>query len=87
MKTFTEAAWAIELKPSPKLLLLALARRSEETSGICAASIPELARELCTSLMTVYESIKTLEKKGLVSVRRSKNAKPNEYCLLLEVWV
>jgi DNA-binding MarR family transcriptional regulator len=86
MKTFTEVAWTKVLKPSPKLLLLVLARRSESSNGVCAVSIPDLAAELGTSLMTVYAAIRTLEELNLVTVHRSDHAEPNSYCLRLETW-
>ncbi|WP_438396441.1 helix-turn-helix domain-containing protein [Caballeronia sp. DA-9] len=86
MKTFTEVAWTKRLKPSPKLLLLVLARRSETTNGICSVSIPDLAAELGTSLMTVYAAIRTLEEQNLVTVHRSEHAESNSYCLRLETW-
>jgi DNA-binding MarR family transcriptional regulator len=86
MKTFTEVAWTKALKPSPKLLLLILARRSEQSLGVCAVSIPDLAAEMGTSKMTVFSAIETLINAGLLMVSRSKHAEPNCYCLMLEVW-
>ncbi|WP_213761958.1 helix-turn-helix domain-containing protein [Caballeronia sp. dw_19] len=86
MKTFTEVAWTKALKPSPKLLLLILARRSEDTNGVCSVSAPDLAAELGTTLMTVYAGVATLEEKNLVTVHRSEHAAPNSYCLRLETW-
>ena len=81
MTTFTDLVWTKKVKPSQKLLLLALARRSESTNGVCAITAPELAAEMCVSLMTVWKSVRELEAAGLLMVERNDHAAPNVYGL------
>lgn len=83
MTSNTDIAWAQVLKPSPKLLLLALVRRGEASNGMCQVSVPDLAADLNATPMTVFSSIKTLEKAGLLLVVHSRHGRPNRYIVML----
>lgn len=83
MKTFADLVWQTKVSSTQKLLLLALARRSESTNGVCSIKAQDLAAEMGVSLATVWSNVGDLESLGLLMVERSDHAKANTYGLRL----
>jgi hypothetical protein len=65
----TRWAWMQALKPTVKLVLLALADRAGENHE-CWPSIERLVKDTCLHRETVFAAIKELESQGLLKVTR-----------------
>lgn len=70
---FVDWAWEQETQtPSEKLVLLALARRSND-SGFCWPSVARIALDTGVSERSVQRAIKTLNEREVIGVRTRKN--------------
>jgi hypothetical protein len=76
----TRWAWMQTLKPSTKLVLLALADRAGETHE-CWPSIERLVKDTCLHRETVFAGIKELESQDLLKVTRVQGL-GNKYQLI-----
>lgn len=61
-------AWAVEIPPFQKLVLLALAERHSDDAGLCFPSHARLARDTGLSVRGVRNQLKELESAGLIEV-------------------
>jgi len=62
-------AWEQHLDPSDKLVLLALANRSNHETGVCFPGQKLIAKECCMSDRSVRRHLKNLEALGLIERR------------------
>ena len=62
-------AWEQSLDPSDKLVLLALANRSNHETGVCFPGQKLLAKECCMSDRSIRRHLKNLEALGLIQRR------------------
>ena len=66
--------WAIELRgltPSENLVLFLLANRHNKDSGLCYPSMSRIAEEGGMARRTVIRAVKSLEKKGLLTIEKT----------------
>ena len=80
------AVWELNLLPTHKLVLMALADHSSD-AGECYPGMEGLAEKCNISKSTIIRTIKKLESLGHISVKRRKNTKTgkqyvNQYALL-----
>src|SRR5471030_2495577 len=78
-------AWAQELAPTPKLILMALADAANEEDE-CWPGIPFLARKCCVSERTVQRVVQDFDATNLMSIQtrfdtRNGRRISNKYCL------
>jgi hypothetical protein len=64
----TNRAWDIELKGNTKIVLLALAHMSFQSTGMCTASIARLSFMCGLSDSCVRDQLKTLIAKGHITM-------------------
>jgi Helix-turn-helix domain len=80
-------AWGQKLKPTPKLILMALADAANEC-GICWPSVSTLADKCCVSMRTVRRVMRKLIERRLLLAeqryRRDGSCSSNRYRLKLE---
>ena len=80
-------AWEQKLKPTPKLILMALADAANEC-GICWPSVSTLADKCCVSMRTVRRVMRNLIERRLLLAeqryRRDGSCSSNRYRLHLE---
>lgn len=80
-------AWGQKLKPTPKLILMALADAANEC-GICWPSVSTLADKCCVSMRTVRRVMRNLIERRLLLAeqryRRDGSCSSNRYLLQLE---
>ena len=80
-------AWGQKLKPTPKLILMALADAANEC-GICWPSVSTLADKCCVSMRTVRRVMRNLIERRLLLAeqryRRDGSCSSNRYRLQLE---
>lgn len=75
--------WAIEMRgltPSENLVLLLLANRHNNDTGLCYPSVSRIAEESGMHRATVMRAINALEKKGLLTISKTFG-KSNHYRL------
>lgn len=79
-------AWQLRLRPSTKLVLMALADAADD-HGYCWPSIPTLSTKTCLDERSVQRIIKSMKQNGIISVnaRYRKDGSPtsNKYQLAL----
>ncbi len=83
----TNWAWGQKLKPTPKLILMALADAANEC-GICWPSVSTVADKCCVSMRTVRRVMRKLIERRLLLAeqryRRDGSCSSNRYRLQLE---
>ena len=73
-------AWSVQLPPTPKLVLMALADEADDT-GFCFPSQRRLAAKCSVTDRTVRRMLVELETKGCVMLERRQRAESNGYRL------
>ena len=68
------ACWPIQIPPTPKSILIALADNAND-QGVCWPAIETISMRTCFSKTAVIEAIKWLEAHGLVAADRSNGRK------------